>query len=200
MNKDQLIIKITMILFAFSFLVACGGSAPPPVPATINGFGWGWTICDASDPLAPEFRDAGRGDYLSPGAAGSLKALAQTGAGWISLSFAPHMENRKSMEILYGDADPAMVTDDEIRRAVALSRDNNLKGLVKPAIYIKDGSWRAEINLEGEDLDQTRALWNTWWDNYGKLVLHYAALAQELGCEAFCVGSEMNSTESFAKK
>jgi hypothetical protein len=43
-----------------------------------------------------------------------------------------------------------------------------------------------------QDMD---VYWKAWFISYKNFLLHYAELAQELGCEMFCIGCEMLGTE-----
>lgn len=51
-----------------------------------------------------------------------------------------------------------------------------------------DMTWRGLIGLYFNETD-----WEIWFDSYGDYVLKYAAMAQRLGVEQFCVGAELNS-------
>ncbi|MDC8002578.1 hypothetical protein POV27_00815 [Aureisphaera galaxeae] len=63
--------------------------------------------------------------------------------------------------------------------------------MLKPHIWMREnvpGKWRS--NIEMNDSDQ----WDLWFDNYEKVMLMYAQIAQDLGFEQFCVGTELEST------
>jgi len=51
-----------------------------------------------------------------------------------------------------------------------------------------DMTWRGLIGLYFND-----SQWATWFNSYNSFVVHYAALAQKLNVEQFCVGAELNS-------
>jgi len=177
----------------------------------IKGISWGWV--------------GSRGDYASPAAAESMKKLADTGADWVCIAFAPNMDTYDTPEIRFGDANPEMATDAEIRHAIDLARHNNLQVIVKPVVNCRDGVWRSWIRFfrpvtdadraqgitgemdvwreqatmrEGEvkDLDK----WNQWWDDYMDFIVHYARLAEEKQAPVLCIGCEMGSTEEFEDK
>jgi Glycoside Hydrolase Family 113 len=174
----------------------------------IKGVTWGWP--------------GARGDYASATAVDSMRRLADTGAEWVCLAFAPDMPTFDTPTFEFADANRAMVTDAEVRRAVELARRHGLRVILKPMIDCADGTWRAWIRfyrpvtdaetaqgISGEfdpwgdepqfrhGLVRDRKKWNQWWDNYTKYITHYARLAEEEQVPIFCVGCELNSTEEF---
>jgi hypothetical protein len=151
----------------------------------IKGYTWGW--------------NSKRGDYLGRPAEASMQALAETGVKWITLAYMAHMPSGTKPEILWGDTDPAMVSDDEIRLAIKLARQHKLKVCLKPVVDCSTGPGRSEIGFQ-TDGHEDEAAWQKWWDNYDAYILHHAALAQEAHCELFCLGCEMKSTERFEER
>jgi len=153
----------------------------------IKGYTWGW--------------NSKRGDYRTGAAAESMKRLADTGTEWITLAYMCHMPAWNKPGILWGDKDPTMVSDAEIRRAIAMARKLKLKVILKPVVDLKapapKGKWRGVIDFTTADGKPDEAAWNTWWANYSAYILHHARIAQETRCEMFCVGCELRSTERF---
>lgn len=149
----------------------------------IKGFSWGWPGV--------------RGQYLGDEPAQSMNKLAETGADWVCINFSTEMETFDNPQFTFSDANVKMVSDAELRRAVQLARDNGLKVILKPVVNVQDGTWRAWIKFNEADGDKDMVKWNLWWSNFRRFVLHYAALAEETGCEMFCAGCEMESTEDF---
>ena len=113
-------------------------------------------------------------------------------------------------------------TDDEIRRAVDLARENNLKVILKPVVNCDDGVWRAWVKFYRPVTDEERAAgttgeldpwadapvmrdgqvrdlakWDQWWQCFRGFLLHYAKIAEDEDVEMLCLGCEMNSTEEF---
>jgi hypothetical protein len=167
-------------------------SEPPAPPAPtapkspvgfVKGYTWGWT--------------GRRGTWAGDRASQSMKRLAATGAEWTAVAFLGHMPAHNVPEIRWGEADPKMVTDDEIRRAVRLARENKLKVVLKPVIDPEDGKWRGQIRFKTADGKEDPAAWARWWKAYNAFLLHYAAIAQETRCELLCIGCEMITTEKF---
>jgi hypothetical protein len=131
-----------------------------------------------------------RGAYRAPEAVDSLKKLKETGSEWIALSFYTFQENVFSTEITfdYGNT----MTDRDIEFAVRTAKELDLKVCLKPVVNSKDGLWRARIGFP----DDAVTYWKKWFHSYTQFLLHYAELAEELGCEMFCIGCEMIGTES----
>ncbi|MBN2377526.1 MAG: cellulase family glycosylhydrolase [Sedimentisphaerales bacterium] len=107
------------------------GARPSEITSThsptgfIKGFSWGWT--------------GRRGQYLGAAPVESMKKLADTGAGWVCVSFAGEMLKPNEPTIYWAETNPTMVTEDEIRRAISLARNNDLKVILKPVVNVRDG-------------------------------------------------------------
>jgi hypothetical protein len=149
----------------------------------IKGFSWGWTGV--------------RGQYSGDAPADSMKKLAATGAEWVCISFSTEMETFDTPGFSFSQANERMVSDDEVRRAVQLARDNNLKVILKPVVNVQDGTWRAWIKFDNTDASLDMAKWDMWWSDFRQFLLHYARIAEETNCEMYCLGCEMESTEPF---
>ncbi len=197
-------------------LAACVGQAAelkhnPKSLGFIKGYSWGWT--------------GWRGSYASPAAESSLEKLADTGAEWACIAFAPNMKSFDTPEILFGDANPQMITDEELQQAIDMARSKGLKVILKPVVNSADEVWRAWIRFfrpvteaersqgvtgefdpygdkpgmrEGEVKDLAK--WDQWWDDYANYVVHYAKIAEGKQVPILCLGCEMNSTEEFEDK
>jgi len=207
--------KIGQTLYAASALCVLavaasrlGSAAEPDAIGFLKGHSWGWT--------------GRRGEYASPAADESMRKLADTGADSVCIAFATTMRNAETPKFGWSDDNPRMVSDDEIRRAIQLARDNDLKVILKPVVNCRDGTWRAWIRFFRPVTDEERAAgvtgeldpwggeptmragevtdreqWERWWECYRGFLLHYARIAQEENVEVFCLGCEMNSTEAY---
>ncbi|WP_416147214.1 glycoside hydrolase family 113 [Salipaludibacillus sp. HK11] len=131
-----------------------------------------------------------RGAYRTEEAVESMKKLKATGSEWIALSFFTFQETFSSTEIIfdYGHT----MTDRDIEFAVLKAKELGLKVCLKPVVNTRDGLWRARIGFPAD----ASVYWEKWFSSYTNFLLHYAELAEELGCEMFCVGCEMINTES----
>ena len=65
------------------------------------------------------------------------------------------------------------------------------KAMLKPHIWLQqtpDNTWRSDIAMNSE------AEWETWFGFYTEYMLMYASMAEQLGFEMLCVGTELHST------
>jgi hypothetical protein len=152
----------------------------------IKGFSWGWS--------------GWKGQYLGSGPVDSMKKLADTGSNWVCISFGTEMEKPNEPPITWSDANPRMVSDDEILWSIKLACDNNLKVILKPVVNVRDGTWRAFINFKKEDGSVDEKAWDRWWSDFRLFILHYAKMAEQTNCEMICLGCEMISTERFESR
>ncbi|MCY0875182.1 MAG: glycosyl hydrolase family 53 [Firmicutes bacterium] len=135
---------------------------------------------------------ASRGEYRTESAKDSLEQLRETGSEWIALSFWTWQDTVYSTEIPFDYG--YTVTDRDIAAAVANAKELGLKVCLKPVVNSRDGIWRAHIGFPPEE--GSRPYWDKWFKSYEQFLVHYAELAQELGCEMFCVGCEMVKSEA----
>lgn len=174
-------------LLTFGILLStnlCAASAIKPIQDTNNkqlpqspigfvkGFSWGTF--------------GQNGDYRGQKAEESMKLMAETNANFASIVFAMMMPAKSSTEILFDKTNPYMASDNDVRNAIRLAKENNLKVILKPTVNCADGTWRAHINPND---------WNDWWKNYSAAMVHYAKLAEDTNCQAYSIGCEMVSTE-----
>ncbi len=152
----------------------------------IKGHSWGWT--------------GARGQYLGDAPVESMKKMAETNANWVCIAFAGLMDEPNDPHISWGDSDPCIVTDAELRRSIELARENNLKIILKPTVNVKDGTWRGYIDFRTAEGRLDTAAWDEWWVSFGKFLIHYAKIAEETKCEMLCLGCEMGTTETFVQK
>ncbi len=184
---------LTSVLCIVSSAFAADANQPSKFTHTysptgfIKSHSWGWP--------------GTRGQYLGDAPAESMKKLADTGANWVCIAFAAEMNKPNEPNIFWGENDPCMVTDNEIRRAIELAHKNNLKVILKPTVNVRDGTWRAYIQFkksDGKTIDSE--LWAQWWAEFNRFLLHYAQLAKETNCEMLCLGCEMTTTEPFVNR
>jgi hypothetical protein len=128
----------------------------------------------------------------------SMKKLAQTHADYVCLAIMAEMETFNSPVIRWGEK--ANFPDEILLKAIQIARDNNLKVVLKPMVNCQDAIWRAWIEFTNDSGQQDLAGWDKWWTEYNTFILHYVRIAQQAGCEMFCLGCEMNSVEPFEQK
>jgi hypothetical protein len=51
-----------------------------------------------------------------------------------------------------------------------------------------NSGWRSNINFEN------KSDWDSWFDDYRKISIHYALLAQKANVDLFCIGTELQSS------
>ncbi|XEC93618.1 glycosyl hydrolase family 53 [Paenibacillus tarimensis] len=149
----------------------------------IKGMTWGWGSV--------------RGEYRTQEAVDSLRKLKETGSEWIALSFWTWQDTVHSTEIKFDYN--YTVTDRDIEYAVKEAKRLGMKVCLKPVVNSRDGIWRAHIGFPEEE-SRTNPYWDQWFASYAGFLVHYAELAEELGCEMFCIGCEMIKTEAQTRR
>lgn len=145
----------------------------------IKGFTYGWM--------------AGKGAYRTNEAIKSQDKLYDLGINWICIAFPVTQHSFTSTEIYYDYK--KTITDKDIIFAINRAHDRGIKVCLKPVINCEDGMWRALIDFPDEDMMGSDKYWNKWFESYGAFLCHYAEIAEDTGCEMFCIGCEMNGTE-----
>lgn len=145
----------------------------------IKGFTYGWM--------------SKRGAYRTENAISSQDLLFDTGINWMCLAFHVNQKSFSSAEIFFDYR--STVTDRDIAFAAGRAHERGIKVCLKPVINCSDGMWRAYINFPDSDMSGKDRYWDSWFEHYTAFLCHYAELAQDTGCEMFCVGCEMSGTE-----
>jgi hypothetical protein len=116
-----------------------------------------------------------------------LAEIKDLGVDSISITLpwvTPHV---RSLEIApRGDMTP---DDEALRMAIRTAHDLGMRVFLMPLVYLDhmdEGDWRGVIDPPD---------WGEWFEVYGKMILHYGALAAEERVEYFSVGSELCSSE-----
>ena len=141
--------------------------------------------------------DGKRGMYSTPEAALSMDRLAALGGDWAALAFVILQDTYCSTQIRPDYR--FTVTDKDVTNAVNHMHKNGMKVCMKPMINSSDGLWRANITFPDE-AGHRRDYWKEWFEHYTAFLCHYAEIAEETGCEMFCVGCEMLGTERKEKE
>lgn len=76
------------------------------------------------------------------------------------------------------------------KQYIELLHKNNIKIMLKPQIWIWGGEFTGGLKMESEED------WNTLEKSYRNFIITYAELAEEVNCEVFCIGTEL---EQFVK-
>lgn len=120
-----------------------------------------------------------------------LEILKKNHIEWIT--FVPFISQKDYQKPLIGsDFGKRDSTNDyeRLRNSVAASKRYGFHLMLKPHIWLSNppaGVWRSKIEMKSE------ADWDMWFENYGRIMLTFASLAEELGVEIFCVGVELHT-------
>lgn len=145
----------------------------------IKGFTYGWM--------------GKKGDYRTKMAVLSQDKLFELGINWICLSFPVMQKSFSSTEIFYDYR--TTITDKDLEFVIERAHNRGIKVCLKPVVNSADGMWRALIDFPDADMLGRDRYWGEWFEAYGAFLCHYAELAQDTGCEMFCIGCEMSGTE-----
>ena len=133
-----------------------------------------------------------RGAYRTPEAVLSMERMAALGGDWSALAFTVTQDTFSSTVIRPDYR--YTVTDGDISFAVEKMHSLGLKVCLKPIVNCADGVWRANICFPPREWGNGD-YWQAWFASYTAFLSHYAEIAEETGCEMFCVGCEMLGTE-----
>lgn len=86
------------------------------------------------------------------------------------------------------------VTDAELKEMITYAKELGLKVILKPSANCRNGAWRAHINFFDEDVP-CEPKWSNWFASYTAFQVHYAKIAEEMGCDMFIAGCEMVMSE-----
>ena len=138
-----------------------------------------------------------RGMYRTEKAVLSMERLAALGGDWAALAFTV-LQDTFSSTVIRPDY-RYTVTDRDITFAVDTLHGLGLKVCLKPMVNCADGIWRAHISFPEPETGR-KNYWEEWFSSYTAFLCHYAEIAEEPGCEMFCVGCEMLGTEAREKE
>lgn len=136
---------------------------------------------------------ANRREYRVFDALYSQQRLCSLNINWICLPVVNWQDTYHSTNI-YADH-LATPTDRDIEGVINFAHAKGKKVCLKPIVESKDHMWRAHIGFPDLNMEDMDVYWKAWFISYKNFLLHYAELAQELGCEMFCIGCEMLGTE-----
>lgn len=152
--------------------------------AYIGGMTWGWTGV--------------RGTWTGVQADRSMKLMTERlSVNWTAIAFGALQDHPQATEIKFRE-EPT-VTDEEVRSAIRKAKELKLNVCLKPVVNCANGTWRAHINFFDADVP-CEPKWSDWFASYTAFILHYARIAEETGCEMFCVGCEMVQTDRREKE
>ncbi|MNO60005.1 hypothetical protein D3C76_506060 [compost metagenome] len=134
-----------------------------------------------------------RGTWGTKEASASMEKMAEsTSINWTAIAFSALQATAFSTDIPYWE-EPT-VTDEEIKWSISKAKSLGLKVCLKPIVNCADGTWRAHINFFDRDVP-CEPKWSDWFASYSNYILHFAQIAEDTGCEMFCIGCEMVQTD-----
>lgn len=117
----------------------------------------------------------------------SIDEIAAVGADTVKFVVDTRQENGSSSRI-YLDMrmtpTPEMLAD-----LIKYAKGKNLRVILMPIVLLdkpRGGEWRGQIKPES---------WNTWWESYREMLIHFAWIGQGNGVDVLVIGSELVSTE-----
>jgi uncharacterized protein (TIGR03437 family) len=84
-------------------------------------------------------------------------------------------------------------TDAAVKQAIQEFHNKGIKVMLKPHVDVNDtaSSWRGNINPASPD---------TWFSNYTQFMVQYAQMADSLGVEMLCIGTELKTVSGAANQ
>lgn len=136
---------------------------------------------------------ARKGSFLEEETYESLRVMVEnTHANTVILVPNGLQDTAHTEEIVFDNE--ANVSDDELKKLIVYAQSLGLRVFLKPTANCKNGTWRAFIRFFDEDVP-CEPKWSNWFASYTRFQLHYAKIAEEMGCEMFIAGCEMVMTE-----
>jgi len=119
----------------------------------------------------------------------AMRELAAANARWVQTLVTGYQDTIKSTVISRtGQETP---TDSSLSAIIRYAKSLGLEVLLKPHVDLlrEPSRWRGEIGIGFMESD-----WAIWFASYREFIVHYAAMAENLGADMFCVGCELDST------
>ena len=150
---------------------------PPQLPVIPGARQRG--VCFVAGPAPPT--DADFADLAAHG----VTWISQTPFGWQARADAPELRMNTAGHGWWGERDSGLV------ETTRLARARGIRTLLKPHVWLRDhrdGKWTGSIAMTSEDD------WAAWFAQYEAFIVHYATLAESMGVEVLCIGTELEGT------
>lgn len=139
---------------------------------------------------------APRGYFLTEDAEKKTAEMAALGINWVALVVNQFQETFASTRIF--DDNRRTVGDRELIAQIERLHRAGIKVMLKPMLEPLDSIWRGAIrHARGNIIAETTTDTITpWFASYRDFMRRYAEIAQETGCEMFCIGCELDGMEN----
>jgi hypothetical protein len=130
-------------------------------------------------------------EYSCPAATQSRNELAATNANWAAV-LVTWYQSSLTANAIAPDASRTP-SDAVVTQAIQDFHASGIKVMLKPHVDVNDaaGSWRALIGPTDPD---------AWFASYTQFIVQYARLADALGVEMLCIGTELRTVSGTANQ
>ncbi len=138
---------------------------------------------------------APRGHFFTCKGQTQTREIIELGINWVALCVNQFQENIASTRIFPDNR--RTVSDRELVKQIGRLHHAGIKVMLKPMVEPLDSIWRGFIrqytgNIIAEVKTDTVS---AWFDSYRQMIRRYAEIAEETGCEMFCIGCELDGME-----
>lgn len=74
-----------------------------------------------------------------------------------------------------------------VKEYIEILHKNNVKTMLKPQIWIRNGEYTGFLKMNIEED------WKTFEESYSRFIIEYATLAEEAGTDMYCIGTELEA-------
>jgi uncharacterized protein (TIGR03437 family) len=130
-------------------------------------------------------------EYTYATATASRNDLAATNANWAGVLVTWYQPSITANAM--APSSTQTPTDAAVTQAIQEFHNKGIKVMLKPHVDVNDaaGSWRGNINPASPD---------TWFANYTQFMVKYAQMANSMGVEMLCIGTELKTVSGAANQ
>jgi hypothetical protein len=124
-----------------------------------------------------------------------VERMAETEVDWVVL-VPTVMQDTYSSTVQYRDFE-VTPDDSEVRRIIDYIHSKGIKVQLRPMLETQDGDGRLQVTFppDRERIPgRATSYWQRWFHFMKLRTLHYARMAQEMGCEMYGLDSELDRT------
>ncbi len=132
--------------------------------------------------------------FVSPASRSTLERVKGLGANAVSVVSYGYAPEAAGDRILFVHRSPRSETDEGIVRALADARTLGMTALIQPRLWVGGGGGVGDIAMADE------RGWHAWFESYRRFIVHQAVVAEASGVTLFCVGSDLQKTETREKE